>query len=85
MPKVSVIIPTFNRKSFLEKAIQSVLLQSFTDWEIIVVDDGSTDGTSEMVQEFLSERFKYKDRKIAEFPLLGIRALLLRRGSIFLF
>ena len=45
MAKVSVIIPTYNREAFVVKAVDSVLKQSFKDYEMIVVDDGSTDGT----------------------------------------
>jgi len=48
MPRISVIIPTFNRRHMLERALQSVLAQTFTDWELIVVDDGSTDGTADL-------------------------------------
>ena len=51
-PWVSVIIPTFNRGYCLEESIRSVLDQSFTDFELIVVDDGSTDNTSELVGQF---------------------------------
>jgi glycosyltransferase involved in cell wall biosynthesis/LmbE family N-acetylglucosaminyl deacetylase len=52
MPKISVIIPTYNRAGFLEEAIESVLQQTFTDWELIVVDDGSTDETEQVVARF---------------------------------
>ena len=44
---VSVIIPTYNREKLLAEAVQSVRRQSWTDWELIVVDDGSTDGSAE--------------------------------------
>lgn len=47
MPFFSIIIPTFNRKALLQETLESVLSQRFTDYEIIVVDDGSTDGTVE--------------------------------------
>ena len=51
-PLISVIIPTFNRGYCLEESIRSVLDQSFTDFELIVVDDGSMDNTSELVGQF---------------------------------
>lgn len=49
-PLVSVILPTYNRASYLKKAIASVCAQSFQDWELIVVDDGSTDETGEVLE-----------------------------------
>jgi len=52
MPKVSVVIPTYNRVKFVTKAINSVLGQSFVDLEVIVVDDGSTDGTHEELSAY---------------------------------
>ena len=49
-PKVSVIIPCFNREQYLGMAIQSVLVQTFTDFELIIVDNNSTDGSLEIAQ-----------------------------------
>ncbi len=52
-PTVSVIIPTYNRRQMVLEAVKSVLAQSGTSFELIVVDDGSTDGTYETLREFL--------------------------------
>jgi cellulose synthase/poly-beta-1,6-N-acetylglucosamine synthase-like glycosyltransferase len=50
-PGVSIILPTYNRAKFLPQAFESIKAQRFTDWELIVVDDGSTDNTRELVAE----------------------------------
>ena len=52
MPRVSAIIPTYNRKAFVQEAIASVLAQTYTDYELIVVDDGSDDGTGEALKQY---------------------------------
>jgi len=52
MPKVSIILPTFNRADTLPRALRSVQAQTWQDWELIVVDDGSTDGTAELLSGF---------------------------------
>src|ERR1035437_5938039 len=57
MALFSVVIPTFNRVAFLNATLESVLAQHFTDYEIIVVDDGSTDGTMNYLQS-LGQRVK---------------------------
>lgn len=59
MPKVSVVIPTYNRPDFLRLAIRSVLDQTFQDFEIIVVDDASMDNISQVVGGFKDKRIKY--------------------------
>lgn len=59
MPKVSIVIPTYNRAYCINRAIESVLAQTYRDFEIIVVDDGSTDNTYEVIQGFKDERIKY--------------------------
>jgi len=57
-PLVTVVIPTFNRANFVRQAIESVLQQRFQDYELIVVDDGSTDGTRAVI-ESLGPRVRY--------------------------
>ncbi|MEH2068022.1 MAG: glycosyltransferase [Nostoc sp.] len=52
MPNVSVIIPTYQRADLISETIESVLAQTYTDYEIIVVNDGSTDNTKEVLAEF---------------------------------
>ncbi len=51
-PKVSVIIPTYNRANILGQAIKSVLAQTYSDYELIVIDDGSTDDTRKIIEAF---------------------------------
>ncbi|MDE6394665.1 MAG: glycosyltransferase, partial [Duncaniella sp.] len=49
---ISVIIPAYNAQAYLRECLESVLAQSFSDWEVIVVDDGSTDSTAAIAQSF---------------------------------
>lgn len=51
MPLVSIIMPTYNRADTIERAINSVINQTLLDWELIVVDDGSTDNTAELIRQ----------------------------------
>ncbi len=58
-PLVSIILPTFNRGHLLSRSIVSVLKQTYKDWELIIVDDGSTDGTENLVKSFEDGRINY--------------------------
>ena len=58
-PRVSVIIPTYNRALFIRETIESVLTQTFSDFELIVIDDGSTDDTAEIVKMIRDVRLIY--------------------------
>jgi len=77
MPKVSVIITAYNYGRFLGEAIRSVLDQTFPDFELIIVDDGSTDNTREVVDSFKDPRIKYmyqENRGVAGAADTGLRA-----------
>ena len=57
-PFFSVIIPTYNRKEFLKKAINSVLEKTEKDWELLIVDDGSSDGSQPLKEEIPPSRLE---------------------------
>lgn len=59
MPKVSVLMPVYNAQDYLAEAIDSVLSQTFTDWELIIGDDGSTDGTEDIIRLYTDKRISY--------------------------
>ena len=59
MHKTSICIPTFNRVNLLPLAIESVLQQTRKDWELIICDDGSSDGTPELMSSYKDSRIKY--------------------------
>ncbi len=56
---ISIILPTFNRGYILSKAIDSVIQQTYTDFELIIIDDGSSDNTSEIVRRYHDARIRY--------------------------
>jgi glycosyltransferase involved in cell wall biosynthesis len=63
MPKTSVIIPTYNRAHFIKKAINTVLEQTYQDFEIIIIDDGSQDNTEKVVKSIKDDRIRYIKRE----------------------
>ncbi len=77
-PMVSIVTPVYNRARFIGKAIESVQKNTFTDWEYIIVDNGSTDGTQEVIQGYIESDNRIKllennDNVIALALNLGVR------------
>jgi glycosyltransferase involved in cell wall biosynthesis len=75
-PAFSIIIPTYNRAAFITKAISSVLSQSVENFELIVVDDGSTDNTASIVAKIQDHRLRYfkkENRERAAARNFGIK------------
>ena len=56
MPKVSIIIPVYNAEKYIAETIRSVLNQSFTDWELILINDCSTDNSVKVIEEYLGDK-----------------------------
>ncbi len=78
-PDISVIMPTLNRARHLERAVQSVLAQSYHNWELIIVDDGSTDNTFDTLNQYILRYpniryMKQSNRKAALARNGGIQA-----------
>lgn len=72
---VSVIIPTYNYAHFIGEAIESVLAQTYRNFEIIVIDDGSTDETGKLVSGFSNVRYVHQSNQgIAGARNAGVRA-----------
>lgn len=68
MCKISIIIPTFNRCEILKRTISSILSQTFTDYELIIVSNGSSDNTEEMIKQYNDPRIRFFHQKGSGSP-----------------
>ena len=59
MPKVSIILATYNRAGLIMQTIESILRQTFSNWELIIVDDGSDDNTEEIIMQLKDVRIQF--------------------------
>jgi len=63
MPKISVVIPVYNKAKYIQATVNSVLQQTFKDFELIIIDDGSTDNSAEIINSFDDNRIKFITQK----------------------
>lgn len=82
--KVSICIPTYNRKDYLKETLDSILAQTYTDYEVIILDDGSTDGTGEMIRNTgYNVRYYWVDH-VGQYPARN-KLIELARGDYITF
>lgn len=71
-PLVSVLLTAWNREKFIAEAIENVLAQTFTDFELIIVDDASTDGTVDIIKQYAAKdariRFYVNEKNLGDYP-----------------
>jgi glycosyltransferase involved in cell wall biosynthesis len=84
-PLVSVVTPAYNHRRFIGPCIESLLRQTYPNWEQIIIDDGSTDGTAEVVRRYTDPRIHYfhqENQGIDALAQTYNRALCLARGEL---
>lgn len=84
MPTVSIILPTYNRADTIVRAINSVIAQTYQDWELLIVDDGSTDGTADLVR-VIDPRIRVLQQENAGVYVARNTGLQAGRGEYFAF
>ncbi|MFI5201651.1 MAG: glycosyltransferase family 2 protein [Candidatus Kapaibacterium sp.] len=86
-PSISIILPTYNRWRLVTRAIQSVQAQTFTDWELLIIDDGSRDGTYDFVTTETNgdKRMRYHYATNRGLPMARNIGLTIGRGKYFTF
>lgn len=81
-PAVSVLVPVFNKAPYLRRSIDSVLAQSFGDFEVVVVDDGSTDGSADLIRCYTDPRIRLVQQSNAGAGAARNRALAQARAPL---
>ncbi|MGI9534323.1 MAG: glycosyltransferase family 2 protein [Thermodesulfobacteriota bacterium] len=81
MPKISVIMPAYNHEKFIGEAIESVLNQSFKDFEFIIINDGSTDNSEKITKKYEDRRIKYFKQKNRDAPYTINKGISLAKGK----
>ena len=83
MPEISIIMPSYNGREFIAEAIQSVIEQTYTDWELLIFDDGSTDDTESVVRPFLEDkRIRYEKQENLGQPKTRNKGVRMARGRL---
>ena len=85
MPYFSVIIPLYNKESFIEKTLECVLNQTFKDFEIIIVNDGSTDNGLEKIKKFTDNRIKIFQQENQGVSVARNKGMEMAEGEYFCF
>ncbi len=85
LPFFSIVIPTYNRAHLIGKTVASVISQLYTDWELLIIDDGSTDSTHEVILSFNDSRIKYVWQKNAERSMARNNGITQAKGEFICF
>lgn len=86
-PLISIILPTYNRARLIERAIDSIFKQTFQDFELIIVDDGSTDKTCNLIQKYINQysNIRYIKQQNMKLPLALNAGIQMATGSFITF
>jgi glycosyltransferase involved in cell wall biosynthesis len=82
---VSIITPVYNAGKYIDDCIRSVISQSFSDWELIIVNDGSSDASKEIILSYNDSRIRYFEQKNSGASIARNKALKEMRGNYFCF
>lgn len=80
-PKISVILPVYNAQSYLRESIESILNQSFEDFELIMINDGSTDDSLSIMESYTDQRIRIINQSNAGLPISLNRAIAIAQGQ----